>query len=300
GEAYAGDAIQDKEKNYKQWSVNMLTVDHDYIKTLGLEVIAGRDFSTAFPSDEKHAFIISEAAAKMIGYNDPKEALGHELAWPRWDASDTLKEGKVIGVIKDIQLNSMRDNITPVVLQVFPFGYSSLTLKIKPDDVPATIAHLEKSWKTFNADWPFEYKFLDENFDKMYKSEEKLAVLFTFFTAFTILVACMGLLGLVVYSTTQRYKEISIRKVLGAKEAGIVVQLAKQYFLLLGIAFAIAIPVSYYVAVQWLQKFAFHIQVTPMLFLQAAFLILTLTMITVGIQSLKAARANPVDALNEN
>ncbi|HTE31767.1 MAG TPA: ABC transporter permease, partial [Chryseolinea sp.] len=112
GEAYAGDAIQDKEKNYKQWSVNMLTVDHDYIKTLGLEVIAGRDFSTAFPSDEKQAFIISEAAAKMIGYTDPKEAIGHELAWSRWDAPDTLKEGKVIGVIKDIQLNSMRDNIS--------------------------------------------------------------------------------------------------------------------------------------------------------------------------------------------
>ncbi|MBA4054812.1 MAG: macrolide ABC transporter permease, partial [Marivirga sp.] len=299
GEAFAGDGIQDKENNYKEWNINMLTVDHDYVKTLGLELIAGRDFSTAFPSDQKHAFILSETAAKMLGYDDPKDALEHELAWPRWDAPDTLKEGKVIGVVRDIQLNSMRENIAPVVLHVFPFAYSSLTLRIKPENVPATLAHFEKSWKTFNSDWPFEYKFLDDNFDKMYKSEEKLATLFTFFTVFTIFVACLGLLGLVIYSTTQRYKEISIRKVLGAHERGLVVQLAKNYILLIGIAFIIAIPLSYYAAAQWLQKFAFHIPITPMLFLKAALLILAITLITVGIQSVKAARANPVNALKE-
>jgi putative ABC transport system permease protein len=299
GEAYAGDGILDKEHDNKEWSVNMLTVDHDYAKTLGMEIIAGRDFSTAFPSDQNHAFILSEAAAKMLGHNDPATALGHELAWRRWDAPDSLKEGVVIGVVKDIQLNSMRESIAPVVMQVYPDAYYSMAMRIKPQDLQATIAHFQSSWKQFNSDWPFEYKFLDENFDKMYKSEEKLATLFSYFTGVTIVIACLGLFGLVVYSTTQRYKEISIRKVLGADDAGLVLKLAQTYLLLIAIAFAVAIPLSYYVAWEWLQKFAFHIPVSTMLFVKAAVLIVLITLLTVGIQSLHAVRSNPVDALKE-
>ena len=298
GEAFAGDGIIDKVTN-KNWHTNMLTVDHDYVKTLGLELIAGRDFSKDFPSDERHAFILSETAAKMLGHTDPKDALEHELAWNRWDAPDSLKEGKVIGVVKDVQLNSMRENIAPVILQVYPFAYSSLTLRIKSENIPATLAHLEKTWKTFNAEWPFEYKFLDDNFDKMYKSEEKLATLFSFVTGLTIFVACFGLFGLVVYSTSQKYKEISIRKVLGAKEVGLVMHLVRNYILLITIAFIIAIPLSYYAAWQWLQKFAFRIPITPMLFVKAGLFIMVISLLTVGLQSFKAARTNPVDALKE-
>jgi putative ABC transport system permease protein len=299
GDAYAGDGILDKEHDNKEWSVSMLTVDHDFAKTLSMEFMAGRDFSTSFPSDEAHAFILSEAAAKMLGHIDPATAIGHELAWHRWDAPDSLKEGVVIGVVKDIQLNSMRETITPVVMQIFPDVYYTMAVRVKPQDLQGTIAHFQKSWKQFNTDWPFEYKFLDENFDKMYKSEEKLATLFGYFTAVTIVVACLGLFGLVVYSTTQRYKEISIRKVLGAGDAGLVMQLAQNYLLLISIAFVVAIPLSYYVAWEWLQKFAFHIPIGIMLFVKAAVLILILTLTTVGIQALNAVRANPVDALKE-
>lgn len=277
----------------------MLTVDHDYIKTLGLTVIAGRDFSRDFPADEQNAFILSETGAKMLGHTDPQEALGHEIAWNRWDAPDSLKEGIVIGVVKDIHLNSLRENITPVILHIYPFAYSTFTLRIKNKDVPATIAHLESTWKKFNPEWPFEYKFLDENFDKLYKAEEKLATLFTYFTGFTIFVACLGLFGLVVYSTTQKYKEISIRKVLGASESTLVMQLGKTYVLLISLAFIIAAPFSYYAADQWLQKFAYRIDITPLLFVKAALFILIISLLTVGIQSLKAARTNPVDALKE-
>ena len=298
GEAYAGDGIVDKETG-KSWHINMLTVDQDYVKTLGLEIIAGRDFSKSFPADEKNAFILSETAAKMLGHTDPKDALHHGIKWTRWDAPDSVKEGTVIGVVKDVQLNSMREAMSPVILHVYPFGYSSLTMRVKSEDMPATIAHFEKTWKVFNAEWPFEYRFLDENFDKMYKSEQKLASLFTLFTAFTIFVACLGLFGLVVYSTTQKYKEISIRKVLGAGEVKLLVLLAKNYLLLIGIAFLIAIPLSYYAAWQWLQKFAFRIPITPALFIKAGLFIMLISMITVGIQSYKATRANPVDALKE-
>lgn len=230
GQAYAGDGIIDKVANEAR-GVSMLTVDHDYIRTLGLTVIAGRDFSKETKADERSAFIVSETGAKILGYTDPAEAVGHEVSWQRWDNPDSLKEGKIIGVVKDIHLNSLRDNITPVVLQVYPFAYNTMTLKVRSEDIPSTLAHLESTWKQFNSEWPFEYKFLDDNFDKLYKSEEKLATLFGFFTAFTIFVACLGLFGLVVYSTSQRYKEISIRKVLGASEVGLVMHLGRTYFL---------------------------------------------------------------------
>jgi putative ABC transport system permease protein len=298
GEAFAGDGIIDKATN-KEWPISMLTVDEDYVKTLGLKLIAGRDFSKEFPSDEKSAFIVSESAAKMLGHSNPKDALQHEVSWPRWDASDSIKQGKVIGVVKDFHLNSLKESISPVILHVYPFAYSSLSMRVKSKNLPATIKHLETTWKKFNSEWPFEYRFLDDNFDKLYKSEEKLAALFTFFTGFAIFVACLGLFGLVVYSTSQKYKEISIRKVLGAEESSLVIQLAKSYVMLIAIAFLIAIPFSYYAAYQWLQKFAFRIDVTPMLFVKAGLFILILSLLTVGIQSFKAARTNPVDALKE-
>ena len=174
-----------------------------------------------------------------------------------------------------------------------------MAFRIKSENIPATLAHLEATWKRFNTEWPFEYHFLDGNFDKLYKAEEKLATLFTFFTGFAIFVACLGLFGLVVYSTSQKYKEISIRKVLGADDANLVFGLSKSYLLLIVIAFVIAIPVSYYAAEQWLQKFPYRIEITYLLFVKAALLITALSLLTVGIQSFKAARTNPVNALKE-
>jgi len=299
GEAHAGDGINDSENGDKEMGCSMLTVDHDYIRTLGLEVIAGRDFSRDFPSDEKNAFILSEEAAKLLGHTDPNTALGHKVSWPRWDNPDSLKKGTVVGVVRDIQLNSMRDALRPVVLHIFPYAYNTLALRIRPDDVTGTIGHLEKTWKSLNSQWPFEYKFLDENFDKMYKSEEKLASLFASFTTFTIFVACLGLFGLVVYSTSQRFKEIGIRKVLGASEGGLVLQLGKGYLLLLAISFLIAIPASYFAASAWLERFPFRVDLSALLFVKAAVLIIGIALITVGVQSFLAAKSNPVAALKE-
>jgi putative ABC transport system permease protein len=298
GEAFAGDGIKDDETG-KDHSISMLLTDHDYLETLGLKLIAGRDFSIDRPSDIKDAFIVSEEGAKLLGYANPEDALEHRVAWDRWDAPDTLKRGKIIGVVKDVHLNSLKENITPVIIHIFPYAYSSISFRIKEENIPETIRHLEATWKKFNTEWPFEYRFLDDNFDRLYKSEEKLAVLFGFFTGFTIFVACLGLFGLVVYSTSQKYKEISIRKVFGAGDASLVIGLSKTYMILIVIAFAVAVPISYWAAEQWLQKFAYHIEITPMLFLKAAFFITALSLITVCVQSLKAARANPVDALKD-
>jgi putative ABC transport system permease protein len=189
--------------------------------------------------------------------------------------------------------------VTPVLIQVNPLFYNEITLRIKRDDVPATIAHFEKVWKKLEPNWPFEYKFLDSNFDKLYKSEARLSKLFTFFTGFAIFVACLGLFGLVVYSTTQRFREIGIRKVFGASESQLVVHLGKTYIILICIAFVVAVPASYYAAQEWLQSFPYRTEITPLLFVKAALAILAVALITVGVQSLKAARWNPVEALKE-
>lgn len=298
GEAYAGDGIKD-EATGKDISMSMLLVDHDYLKTLGLKLIAGRDFSIDRPSDVDDAFIVSEEGAKLLGYINPQDALEHRVTWNRWDKEDTLKVGKIVGVVSDLHLNGLKERITPVVLHIFPYAYSSISFRIKDENMDETIRHFETTWKRFNSEWPFEYRFLDDNFDRLYKSEEKLAVLFTFFSGFTIFVACLGLFGLVVYSTSQKYKEISIRKVLGAATSSVVFGLSKTYMLLIAIAFVVAVPISYWAAVQWLQKFAYHIEITPVLFVKAAFVITALSLLTVGIQSLKAARSNPVNALKE-
>lgn len=297
GEAFAGDGIRDIENNADR-SISMLIVDHDYPKTLGLKFIAGRDFSKEFPTDSTEAFIVSESGAKLLGHADPKQAVGHRVSWNQW-GDGKIKSGRVIGVVQDFHLNSVKESITPIVMHIYPFGYSSMSFKVNSANLPETIAFLETTWKQFNSEWPFEYHFLDDNFDKLYKAEEKLATLFSFFTGFTIFVACLGLFGLVVYSTTQRYREISIRKVLGAEESSLVMELGKSYVILIIVAFVIAIPLSYFAAWEWLQKFPHRIEITPLLFMKAALFIIALALVTVGVQSLKAARKNPVDALKE-
>lgn len=298
GEAFAGDGIKDATSG-KDISMSMLLVDHDYLQTLGLRLVAGRDFSIDRPSDANDAFIVSEEGAKLLGYPNPQEALEHPVTWNRWDHQDSIKHGKIVGVVKDLHLNGLKEKITPVVMHIFPYAYSSISFRIKEENIPETIRHFESTWKKFNTEWPFEYRFLDDNFERIYKSEERVALLFTFFSGFTIFVACLGLFGLVVYSTSQKYKEISIRKVLGAATSSVVLGLSKTYMLLIAIAFVVAVPLSYWAAEQWLQKFANHIEITPMLFVKAASFITILALLTVGIQSLRAARANPVNALKE-
>ncbi|MEJ0033590.1 MAG: FtsX-like permease family protein [Bacteroidota bacterium] len=165
--------------------------------------------------------------------------------------------------------------------------YNEVTLRIKGDDIPATIAHFEKVWKKLEPNWPFEYKFLDSNFDKLYKSEARLSKLFAFFTGFAIFVACLGLFGLVVYSTTQRFREIGIRKVFGASESQLVVHLGKTYIFLICIAFVVAVLSVIMRRNEWLQSFPYRTEITLALFAKAALSILAVAMVTVGVQSLK-------------
>jgi len=295
GDIVAGDGIIDPVTN-ENLPANLFCVDYDYIKTLGLQLITGRDFSREFGTDRQRAFILNETAVKSYGFGTPEEAIGHPIHWQEW-VGDSIKRGEVIGVVKDFHFKSLKEQLTPVVLHIYPEVFLSLTLKVKPDNLPGTIAHCKSMYEKLVPELPFSYKFLDENFDKMYKSEEKLTTLFSVFTGIAIVVACMGLFGLVEYSVNQRIREIGIRKVFGASVNSLLILLTRKYFLLVVVAFAIIIPISYYTANEWLSTFAYRVTVSPWIYVQACVLILATTLLTVSFQSIKAALTNPAKTL---
>ena len=295
GDISAGDGVIDPTIK-KNLPTTLYCVDHDYINTMGMHVIAGRDFSRDFPSDEQQGFILNETAVKMFGFESPDKAIGHPLDWKRWD-NDSLKRGEVIGVVKDFHFKSLREKLTPVVMQIFPGAFWKITLRIRPHDIPATLAHFKSTYERLDPEWAFTYSFVDQNFDAMYKSEEKLSAMFTLFTGLTIGVACLGLFGLVEFSVNQRSKEISIRKVFGASIRSLLLLLTRKYFAMIMIAFVVVIPLSYYAADQWLSHFAYRITISALIYVKACALILIITAFTISFQSLKAALMNPAKTL---
>ncbi len=294
GDVIAGDEIIEPTTN-SHLSTSLLCVDHDYIKTMGMTVIAGRDFSLEHPTDSADAFILNETAAKTFGLGTPEEAVGKRLDWNRWDKNG-VKHGKVIGVVRDFHFRSLRDKVSPTVLQIFPANWK-LAARLRPGDLSETIEHFRRTYESLDPEWVFSYSFLDENFDAMYKSEQRLGKIFSAFTYLGILIACLGLFGLVEYSVNQRAREISIRKVFGASVNSLLVLLTRKYFVLVMIAFVVVIPLSYYATNQWLNNFAYRIDVTAWIYVKACAIVLAITIVTVSFQSLKAAWANPARVL---
>ena len=298
GDVVAGDGVWLPGTD-KQLMCGLFCVDNDYIQTFGMDVIAGRGFSRDFVSDSANAFVVNETFLKTYDFGAPEEAVGKRLDWKRWD-NQQMKHGTIIGVVRDFHFKSLREKLSPVVMQIFPENAWRLAVKIKGEDVPATIDHLKSVYESLDPDWTFTYNFLDENLDAMYKSEQKLGQLFTIFTYLAIVVACLGLFGLVEYSVNQRTREISIRKVFGATVSSLVVLLTKRYFILLMISCVLIAPVIVYAAEQWLSRFAYQVKLDPMLFFKAAGLIVLITAFTVSFQSIRAAFSNPVTNLRND
>ncbi|MFC4875022.1 ABC transporter permease [Negadavirga shengliensis] len=295
GDIFAQDGVINPETG-ERLSTIMFLVDHDYIRTFEMELLAGRDFSRDFGTDLSKAFIINETAARNFGFGTPEEALGKRLDWDMWTA-DSLKQGEVIGVVKDFHTNSLKESIIPLVMHMQPEIFYTLSLRLDHRRAQAQINQIEEVFAAQVPGQLFSYSFVDENFDKMYRSEQNLSTLLNIFATLTVFVACMGLFGLVEYHVHQRAKEISIRKVFGARLDSLLVTLTKQYFLMVLLAFLIAVPLIWYSAQSWLDNFAYRIEVTPQLFLKAAMLVGIITVLTVSIQSFRAAMGNPAKVL---
>jgi putative ABC transport system permease protein len=266
-------------------------VDDHYVPTLGMRMVKGRNFDiNEFPSDSA-AIILNEAAAQMLGYKDPITQLLYR-------PTDSMKSTAmhVVGVVKDFNFSSMHAKVGPMILQ-FADNRGKMAIHIKSKDVFSTVNQIEAGWKKLAPGVPFSYTFLDADFNKLYHTEQQTGQLFITFAVFAILIACLGLFGLVTYAAEQRMKEIGIRKVLGAHVGGLVSLLSKDFFRLVVISALIAFPVAWWAMTQWLQSFAYRTAISWWIFVAAGGAAILIALLTVSFQTIRAALANPVRSL---
>lgn len=301
GDQFAGDGViipgKDGEKDH---STTLFIGDYDYIKTLGLRLIAGRDFSRDMATDVREAFIINETAVREFGFGTPEQAIGQRIHWNEWSPQDSLnpvKKGKVIGVIQDFHYKSLHEKVSASVIQLYPQEVFKIAAKLKTADLQSTIAYVTSVWNKFSPGYPLDYKFMDETYGKMYKNEEKLASLLWIFTIMAIVVGCLGLFGLAAFSAEQRTKEIGIRKVLGASVFNIMGLLSKSFVIMVLIASVAAFPVAWWAMNKWLADFPYRVEISWWVFVIAVVAALLVALITVSFQSIKAATTNPVKSL---
>ncbi len=278
--------------------VNILTdfnADQNYIPTLGMQMTAGRNFSTDFPSDSS-AVIINETAAKLLGFKNPLNETVYRPSGYASNGAFASKPFHIIGVVKDFNFNSMHDKVGPLIIELSE-NYGRIAMRINTKNIPALISEVEKKWNSMGPGQPFSYTFLDADFNKIYNAEQRTGKLFITFAIFAIFIACLGLFGLVTYAAEQRVKEIGVRKVLGASVGEIVAMISKDFVKLVLIAFVIAFPVAWLMMNKWLQSFAYRINISWWVFAIAGLLTIAIALITVSFQAIKAALANPTSSL---
>lgn len=300
GDQFAGDGVIIPTKDGdKRFGSTLFIGDYDYVKTLGIQVIAGRDFSRNVSTDKNEAFIINETAVKEFGFGTPEQALGQRVHWEKWlpDSLNPVKKGRVIGVIKDFHYKSLHEKVAATVIQMYDSVEFKVAAKMKTADIRNTLAYVDKTWKKFNTEFPLDYKFMDATYGAMYEAEDKLSRLLTIFTFLAIFVGCMGLFGLAAFNAEQRTKEISIRKVLGASNLSIVQLLTKAFVTPVLIASVISFPVAWWAMNAWLQDFPYRVDFGWWIFGMAALTAMLIALLTVSFQAIKAAIANPVKTL---
>jgi len=266
-------------------------VDENYISTLGIQMLAGRNFSKNFASDSS-GVILNEAAARIFGWGE--KATGHIISTTQNNGEITSYH--VIGIVKNFHFKSLHELISPLVMVLSP-NPGMMIVKLKTKDAAGLLAAAKIKWTAFGTEEPFAYSFLDERFNNTYQSEQKIGLILGIFAGLTIFVACLGLFGLAKFTAEQRTKEIGIRKVLGATVSGVVALLSKDFLKLVLAAFIIASPIAWYIMNRWLQDFAYRIDISAWVFVIAALLAVIITIITVSFQAIKAAIANPVKSL---
>lgn len=279
----------------KALSMQMLFIDEDFIRTMNMKLVAGRDFNEKFATDKTEGFIINEEAIKELGWQNADKAIGQTFQWVQPNA--VLKRGKVIGVVQNFNITPLKSAVKPLVMHYFPQRYQYLYVRFDQKNAPGILSTVEDKFKNFFSKQSFEYNYLDETLNSLYSGEKKISTIFNYFSFLAILIACLGVLGLSVYSIQQRIKEIGIRKVLGASVMNISSELLKEFLKPVFFAALIATPVSWYFMSRWLEDFAYRIDINWIIFVLTFLMVLALAVLTMGIQTIKAALTNPVKNL---
>jgi putative ABC transport system permease protein len=266
-----------------------LSVDFDFLDTYGMELVAGRSFSRDFGNDTE-SFIVNETAVQEFEWGTPAEALGKTM-------NHNGREGKVVGVIEDFNFSSLTTPISAIILHVSPNGFSTLSVRFENQNVQSTIELLEAEWNRMFPEKGFQYTFLDQQLNNQYQNYINFGAIIQAFTFIAILIACLGVYGLVLFVVQRKVKEIGVRKVLGATIGNILTLIYKDFAWLMTIGFALAIPVSYYLLNQWLENFTYRTSISATTYLVSFGLVLLVVTITVSYQAIRASLTNPVNSL---
>ena len=274
--------------------VYILSTDEHAVEALGLTLLVGRGLSpNHVPEAGAHEYVLNEAAVRAAGWQ-VEEAVGR---WFNLYRGSSELRGTVVGVVQDFHFQSLRQEVQPLAFYVNPFQRSYLMVRLHAGDLPGALATLEQTWQAHAPETPFAYSFLDQHFDALYRAEQRMGHLFTVFAGLAILIACLGLFGLAAFAAEQRRKEIGVRKVLGASVPNLVRLLSQDFLLLVAVAFGLGAPVAWLAMSRWLERFAFHIDLGVGVFAIAFLLAVVIAFATVSYQSLRAATANPIQAL---
>jgi len=272
--------------------IYVVDADYDFPELYGLELLRGRSFSRDFPADAGGAYLINEAARKALGWDDPVGRefgrKGHESAEPR---------GKIVGVLKDFHMHSLHLSIMPLYIFLDPARANRVSIKLRGGDITAALAFVRRTWEKFAPEYPFEYSFFDDIFDRAYRVERRLVTMFGVFAGLAVLIACLGLLGLAAFTAEQKTKEIGIRKVLGASTAGVITLLSRDFMKWVLAANVVAWPIGYFAMRSWLGNFAYRIDLTVPMFLGATLAAFLLAAAVIGLQTYRAAAANPAESM---
>ncbi len=291
GERIVMDVVHPANAREKEYGIRMILADFDFPETYGLALAGGRAFSRALVADTGGAFLLNEKAAALFGWDAP---LGRNIEYP-----GQQKNGSVVGILRDFNFASLHASVEPLVVSLCVNAqyFRNIAVRIATRDRHQTLAAIESTWKAVLPGRPFEYYFLDESFRNLYQSEARLRTIVGAFTVIGIVIACMGLFGLVRLAVEKRTKEIGIRKVLGASVGGIVALISGDFLKLVLLANLIAVPAAWYAMNRWLEDFAYRIDVGPLVFGATAAATLLLAFLTLAVQALRAALSNPVEAL---
>jgi putative ABC transport system permease protein len=274
--------------------LKVITMDYDFIPVYGIKMIAGRPFQREMGSDEAGAFLINLAGVKELGFSSPEEALGKSYM-----AHYHRLTKRIVGVTDDFHFRGMQEKVEPLVMDIEPSLMNTITLSIRVGNMRQLMSFIQDTWNSHFPGVPFEYSFLDENFDRVYRYEERMSRLLGLVTTLGLIIACLGLFGLAAFITQNRKKEIGIRKVLGASTPNIVTMLSKKFVLLIVIAILIASPIAWFSMHKWLQDFAYRININLLVFFLAAGGALAIALGTVGFQAVRSALDNPSNSLRD-